>query len=71
MQHSVSLLEMPIVPACETDSPASSINWSIENAPVDMSSWSRAAALLAESVLYCFSTCVVAFDVKFILEVPY
>lgn len=38
------------VPACETESPASSINWSIEKAPVDMSSWSSAAALLAERV---------------------
>jgi hypothetical protein len=25
-------------PACDTERPASSINWSIENAPVDMSS---------------------------------
>lgn len=38
------------VQAWETERPASSINWSIENAPVDMSSWSSAAALLAESV---------------------
>lgn len=38
------------VQACETESPANSISWSIENAPVDMSSWSSAAALLAEIV---------------------
>lgn len=42
--------EREITPACDTDKPASSINWSIENAPVDMSSWSNAAALLAERV---------------------
>jgi len=39
-----------VVPACETESPASSINWSIEKAPVVMSSWSSEAALLAEIV---------------------
>lgn len=38
------------VPAWETESPASSISWSMEKAPVDMSSWSRAAALFAEMV---------------------
>jgi hypothetical protein len=38
------------VPACETLRPASSISWSMEKAPVDMSSWSSAAALLAERV---------------------
>ena len=41
------------VPAWETESPASSISWSMEKAPVDMSSWSRAAALFAEMVWGC------------------
>ncbi len=37
-------------PTCETDNPASSMSWSMEKAPVLISSWSRAAAALAESV---------------------
>lgn len=37
-------------PAWETDSPASSISWSMENPHVPMSSWSRAAAAFAPSV---------------------
>ena len=38
------------LPAWDTDNPANSINWSMEKAPVLMSSWSRAAALFAEIV---------------------
>lgn len=37
-------------PAWETEMPASSINWSIEKAPILIRSWSSAVALLAEMV---------------------
>lgn len=38
------------IPACETDNPANSINWSMEKAPVLISSLSNAAAFFAERV---------------------
>ena len=38
------------VPACETDRPASSMSWSIEKAPLLMSSLSSSLAALAPSV---------------------
>jgi hypothetical protein len=38
------------LPACETESPANSINWSMENAPELISSLSNAAAFLADRV---------------------
>lgn len=44
------------VPACETESPASSINWSREKAPMDMRSLSSAAAFLADMVCESFSS---------------
>lgn len=43
------------LPACETDRPASSISWSMEKAPVLISSLSRAAAAFEESVCKCTS----------------
>jgi hypothetical protein len=46
------------LPACETDRPASSISWSMEKAPVLISSLSRAAAAFAESVCKCTSVSV-------------
>lgn len=42
-------------PAWDTERPASSISWSIEKAPLLMSSLSRAAAALAERVWRCKS----------------
>lgn len=42
------------VPAWETESPASSISWSSEKAPMDMRSLSSAAAFLAEIVCESF-----------------
>lgn len=41
------------IPACDTDRPASSMSWSMEKAPVLMSSLSSAAAALAERVCSC------------------
>lgn len=38
------------IPTCETDKPASSINWSSEKAPTLIRSLSRAAAFFADSV---------------------
>lgn len=38
------------VPAWETESPANSINWSSEKAPMDMRSLSSAAAFFADIV---------------------
>jgi hypothetical protein len=43
-------VEWIALPACATDSPASSMSWSMEKAPELMSSLSRAAAFLAERV---------------------
>lgn len=39
-----------VVPAWETESPANSINWSSEKAPMDMRSLSSAAAFFADIV---------------------
>lgn len=38
------------IPACETERPANSMSWSIEKAPVLMSSLSKAAAALEPRV---------------------
>lgn len=42
------------LPAWETESPANSINWSSEKAPMDMRSLSSAAAFLADIVYESF-----------------
>ncbi len=50
-------------PTWETDSPASSISWSMEKAPVLISSLSRAAAAFAERV--CCTPASVEFEVNY------
>jgi hypothetical protein len=50
LQDSVAVGEGSHGPTWETESPASSINWSMENAPVLMSSLSRATAAAAPIV---------------------
>lgn len=42
-----------VLPACETDNPANSINWSNDHPPISMRSLSRAAASLEEIACWC------------------